>query len=156
MDINITLLGEMLTFAVLLWVMVKYIWPRLTKAIEARQQQILENIEEVKKGREEMALVQQNITEQLGEAKAEAALIVARAQQQSLFLIEESKVVAKGERNKILARMEEEMQLEIAKVKEQLQHQTAELVIAAAEQVIKQSFDEASQRKLIDQIIAGI
>ena len=44
MNPNITLLGQMISFAILIWFTVKFIWPPLTKAIEDRQQKIAECI----------------------------------------------------------------------------------------------------------------
>jgi F-type H+-transporting ATPase subunit b len=156
MDINITLFGEMLTFMVLLWVMGKYIWPQLTKAIEKRQQQIVEGVEAAKKGHKDLAATQQKIAEQLQHAKDQAAIILEQAQQKSVTLIEQSRAEAQQERNKVLAQVEDEIKLAYGQASVELQQYIAELAVAIAEKAIKQNFDDKSQDRLINKIIAGI
>ena len=37
MNFNATLIGEMISFAILIWFSVHFIWPHINKAIEERQ-----------------------------------------------------------------------------------------------------------------------
>lgn len=156
MDINITLFGEMLTFMVLLWVMAKYIWPQLTKAIEERQQQIIEGVEAAKKGHKDLAVAQQKIAEQLQQARDQAEFILKQAQQKSATLIEQSKIEVQRERSKVLAQVEEEVKLVYSRASVELQQHTVELAVAVAKKAIEQNFDDESQDRLINRIIAGI
>lgn len=156
MDINITLFSEMLTFLLLLWVMARYVWPQLTKAIEERQQQIVQGVEAAKQGHKDLSAAQQEITEQLQQARDRAASILERAQQKSVALVEQSKVEAQRERSKVLVQAEEEIKLAYSRASDELQQHAVELAVAVAEKAIKQNFDDEAQDKLIDRIIAGI
>ena len=40
MDINLTFLGQMVSFAILVWFTTKFIWPQLNHAIEERQRRL--------------------------------------------------------------------------------------------------------------------
>jgi len=156
MDINLTLFGEMLTFAVLVWVTMKYIWPPLVKVMEERQQKIADGLEAAKRGQEALKLAQKNITQQLQEAKDRATTILDQANQQANQLIEEGKVKAQEECTKILAKARLDVEQEINNTKHELQQQTADLVIAATEKILQQRIDKTTHQKLIDQVIAEI
>jgi len=156
MSINITLLGEMLTFAVLVWVTMKYIWPPLTKVMEERQKKIAAGLEAAQQGQYALELAQKNIAGQLHEAKAKVVVILDQANQQANNLIEESRIKAQSECAKILAKSKLDIEQEINKTQQELQQQTASLVIAATEKILQQKIDAATQQKLINQLIAEI
>ncbi|MEI8055306.1 MAG: F0F1 ATP synthase subunit B [bacterium] len=156
MDINVTLFGEMLTFAVLVWATMKYIWPPLTKVMEERQKKIAAGLEAAQQGQYALELAQKNIDKQLREAKAKVAIILDQASQQANNLVEEGRIKAQSECAKILAKSKLDIQQEINKTKQELQQQTADLVIAATEKILQQKIDTATQQKLINQLIADI
>lgn len=156
MDINITLFGEMLTFAVLIWVTMRYIWPPLMKAIYDRQQKIASGLEAALRGKEELALARANVIEQLRQTKAETVLLLNQASQQAEDLIAKSKAIAQMERDKILAQAQLDIKQEINNAKNTLQQQTADLVIIATEKMLQQKIDNVTQKKLIDNLIASV
>ena len=47
MNINFTLIAQAIAFAVLIWFTVKFVWPPLLKAIEARQKEIADGLAEI-------------------------------------------------------------------------------------------------------------
>jgi F-type H+-transporting ATPase subunit b len=156
MDINLTLFGEMLTFAVLVWVTMKYIWPPLTKAMEERQQKIAAGLEAAQRGQQALETAQKNIAQQLNEARTRATVILDQANQQANNLIEESKIKAQEECAKVFTKTKLDIEQEINKTKKELQQQTVTLVIAATEKILQQKIDQDTQQKLIDQLIAEI
>ncbi len=156
MDINVTLFGEMLTFAVLVWVMMKYIWPPLIKALEERQQKIAAGLEAAQRGKHELALVQTSVSERLRKAKAEASLMLNQAKQQANDMLEQTKASAAEERAQILAQAKIDIEQETNSAKNLLQQQTAELAIAAAEKILQQKVNDVTQKKLIDDLISSI
>lgn len=156
MDINVTLFGEILTFAVLVWVTMKYIWPPLIKAMEERQQKIAAGLEAAQQGQYALELAQKNIAQQLHEAKDKATVILDRANKQANDLIEEGRVKAQNECAIILAKAKLDIEQEINKTKKELQQQVADLAIIAAEKILQQKIDDTMQQKLVDKLIAEI
>lgn len=156
MDINITLFGEMLTFAILVWVMMKYIWPPLMQVIQERQQKITEGLAAAEQSKHELELTQASIAEQLWQARAKVAAVLDKAEQQAEAFIEQSKVTAQTERAKILAQAKLELEREVNKTKGELQQQTVDLVITATEKILRQKVDAETQNKLIDELIASV
>lgn len=156
MDINVTLFGEMLTFAVLVWVTMKYVWPPLVKVMEERQQKIAAGLEAAERGQRALELAQKNVAQQMAEAKTKVTEMLNLASHQASDLIEEGKRTTKEECAKILAKTKLDIAQEISKTKKELQQQTVTLVLTATEKILRQKMDETTQQKLIDQLIAEI
>jgi F-type H+-transporting ATPase subunit b len=156
MDINMTLFGEMITFAILVWATMKYIWPPLTKAMQERQQKIASGLAAAERGQHALEIAQKNVAQQLQKAKDKAASILDQAHQQATNVIEEGRVKAQDECTKILAKAKLDLEQEINKTKQELQHQTAGLVIDTVEKVLQQKIDSSTQQKLVKQVITEI
>lgn len=156
MDINVTLFGEMITFSILVWVMMRYIWPPLMKAIQERQQKIAAGLEAAERGQHELETAKLTATEHLHQTKIKANAIVDQAKIEAINIVEESKVNARIEHDKILALGKLELTQEINVAKSELQKQTSDLVIAIAEKILQQKIDATTQNKLIDDLIAKI
>ncbi len=146
----------MLTFAVLVWVMMKYIWPPLMKALEERQQKIAAGLEAAERGKRALELAKDNVAEQLRQTKAEAAAMLSQAGEQASELAEKVRATAEEERVKILAQAKIDIEQEVNKAKDILQQQMAGLVIMATEKILKQKVDDVTQKKLIDELISSI
>ena len=156
MNINLTLFGEMLTFAVLVWVIAKYIWPPLVKIIQERQEKIAAGLEAAERGQRELKLIQTNAAEQIHQAKIKATAILDQANQQANGFIEEGKISAQTERAKILAQAKLNLEQEVNKTKDELQQHVVDLVIATTEKILQQKVDETTQKNLIDKLITNI
>jgi F-type H+-transporting ATPase subunit b len=156
MDINVTLLGEMITFAVLIWVTMKFIWPPIVKAMQERQEKIAAGLEAAERGQHNLELSQKNAADQIRATKVEASRMLDQANERVNVLIEEAKVTAQKEGEKLIAKARNEIEQEVVKTKRQLQQQTSELVIKVAEKVLQQKIDKTAHEKLIDQLIEQI
>ena len=76
MNLNATLLGESIAFIVFVWFTMKYVWPPLNGAIEERQNKIADGLAASERAEKDLELAQEKATEQLKEAKAQAAEII--------------------------------------------------------------------------------
>lgn len=156
MDINVTLFGEMITFAILVWVMMKYVWPPFMKMLEERQQKIADGLEAAERGQNDLKIAQESVKKQLRDAKQESSSILDNANKKAVEIIEEGKEEAGVERDKILTKAAQNIVVETNKAKESLQKQTAELVVAATEKILQEKVDGETQKKLVDTLIAKI
>jgi F-type H+-transporting ATPase subunit b len=156
MDINITLFGEIITFAVLVWVTMKYIWPPLTKAMDERQKKIADGLEAAEKSKRNLELTEKNITKQLREVKVEAAAIIEQANQRAVQMIEEGKKNATEEGKKLLTVAKLGIDTEVESAKQQLQKEVADMVLAVTHKVLQQNINPAINQKLVDQFIAEL
>jgi F-type H+-transporting ATPase subunit b len=151
-SINATLIGQMITFALLVWFTMKYVWPPLLQALEERKKKIADGLASAEKGKHEMELAEKRATTLLREAKDQAADIVSLAQKRASELVDESKVAAKEEGERIKTAAQAEIEREIQKAKEGLRQQVAVLAVSAAEQILQQEVDKAKHKDIIDNL----
>lgn len=152
MSINATLIGQMITFALLVWFTMKYVWPPIMQALEERKKKIAEGLAAAEKGQHEMDLAEKRAGSLLREAKDQASEIVGLAQKRAGELVDESKMSAREEGERIVAAARAEIDREVQKAKEGLRQQVADLAVDAAEQILRQEVDRAKHKQIIDNL----
>lgn len=152
MSINATLLGQMITFALLVWFTMKYVWPPLMQALEERKKKIAQGLAAAEKGQNELDLAAKRATGLLREAKEQAADIVSLAQKRAGEVVEDSKATAKEEGARILTAAQAEIDREVHKAREELRKQVATLAVGAAEQILRQEVDRNKHKEIIDNL----
>jgi F-type H+-transporting ATPase subunit b len=152
MNINLTLIMQAIAFALFIWFCAKFVWPPLTRAIEARQKQIADGLAAGEQGRQELASAEKRVAAALEEAKAKAAEIVATGEKFKSETIDAAKNEAKAEGERILAAAKAEIAQEVARAKEQLRNQVADLAVAGASQILKREVDAKAHADLLRDI----
>lgn len=152
MSINATLIGQMITFALLVWFTMKYVWPPLMQALEERKKKIADGLAAAEKGKHEMALAEKRATALLREAKDQAAEIVNLAQKRAGELVDESKQAAREEGERMVTAARAEIDREVQKAKEGLRQQVAVLAISAAEQILQKEVDRNIHKNIIENL----
>ncbi|BDM66193.1 ATP synthase subunit b [Shewanella sp. NFH-SH190041] len=156
MNINATLLGQTVAFMIFVWFCMKFVWPPLMHAIDARQKKIADGLADADRAAKDLELAQEKATEQLKEAKATANEIIESANKRKNQIVEEAKAEADAERAKIIAQGKAEIEAERNRVKEELRKQLATLAVTGAEKILERSIDEAAQRDIVDKLVAEI
>lgn len=153
MDLNLTLLGEMLTFLVLVWFTLKFIWPPLLKAMKERQEKIAEGLAAAERGHHSLKLAQEQIVDNLREAKSQASVIIEKAREQGGLIVENEKLRAKEEGERVLNMAKKDIEVEISKSQKQMQKESAELAVMIAEKILKEKINLEVQDKLLDELL---
>jgi F-type H+-transporting ATPase subunit b len=156
MNINVTLIGELIAFVVFVLFCMKYVWPPLMAAIEDRQKTIADGLAASDRAAKELELAQGKATAQLKEAKAQAAEIIEAAKKRESQLIEEAAEKAQTEREKIIASGHAEIESERNRAKEELRKQVAVLAVAGAEKILERSIDAAEHSDILDKLVAEL
>ncbi|RBW43962.1 F0F1 ATP synthase subunit B [Psychromonas sp. B3M02] len=156
MNINATLIGQAIAFAIFVWFCMKYVWPPLLDAIEARQKKIADGLTQAERAGKDLELAQAKAAEKLKEAKAQAAEIIDQANKRRTQIVEEAKNEGEAERSKIIAQGEAEVEAERNRAREELRQQVATLAIAGAEKIIKRSIDKEANSDIIDKLVAEL
>ena len=156
MNINATMFGQMIAFTFFVWFCMKYVWPPLTAALEERQKRIADGLEAADKARKDLELVQEQVAEQLKEAKAQAASIIDQANKRSTQIIEEAKNQGKEEGQRMITGAQAEIEQEVNRAKEQLREQVASIAIAGAEKILEASIDEVAHAKITEKLAASL
>src|SRR5574337_350683 len=101
MDINATLLGQLITFGILVWFTMKYVWPPITKTIQEREKKIVAGLEAAERSKRELEMAEHKVLTIIREAKQEAQRIIDQANLNSAKLVEEAKGVSRVEGERI-------------------------------------------------------
>lgn len=152
MNINATLLGQMITFAVFVWFTMKFVWPLLMQAIEERQAKIADGLAAAEKGRHELELAEVRAKELLRERKQHAAEIVAHAQKRANEIIEEAKISARTESERILGSARTQISQDLQEARDKLQREVGQLAIAAAEQILMREVDAEAHQEIVNKL----
>ena len=156
MNITVTLLAQMIAFALLIWFVNKVMWGPLSGIMEARQKRIADGLAAAEKGKHEEELAKKKAVEVLKEAKEQAAEVVAQGQKRASEIVEEAKETARTEGERIVTAANAEIEREINQAKEALRAQVASIAIAGAEKVLKREIDAKSHDALLNDLAAEI
>jgi len=152
MNINFSLIAQAVAFALFIWFTVRYVWPPLLGAIEARQKQIADGLAAGEQGRKSLELSTRQAEEAIKEARARAAEIVSQAEKRGAQLVDEAKSVAKDEGAREKAAAKAEIGQEVQRAREQLREQVAALAVAGAEKILRREVDAKAHADLLDGI----
>ena len=93
MNINLTLIGQTIMFAMFVWFCMKFVWPPLVEAMAARKKAIEDGLKAAELGKEEHALAQKNAEDLIETSKTQAAEIIANADKQASVMIDTPRVL---------------------------------------------------------------
>ena len=152
MNINLTLIGQSITFFFFVWFCMKFVWPPIVNALEARRKQIADGLAAADRGKHELELSAKRATETLHEAKQKAAEIIAQAEKRAVQVIEEAKDTARQEGERQIAAAKSEIEQEIMRAREQLRGEVAALVVAGAEKILRREVDAKAHADLLEAV----
>ena len=152
MNINLTLIMQAVAFAAFIWFTARFVWPPLMSAIEARRKTIADGLAAGEQGRQNLASADKRAADVLAQAKAQAGEIVALGEKFKAETIEQAKVDAKAEADRIVAAAKAEITQEVARAKESLRTAVAELAVAGASKILKREVDPKAHAELLREI----
>jgi F-type H+-transporting ATPase subunit b len=156
LDFNATLIGQMITFAIFVWVTMKYVWPPLMKILDARRDAIATGLAQAEKASRDLELAEIKVQEELLCARQKSAEIIDNANRRASAIIDEAKEKAIAEGGKIIARAEEEILQSKQQMKSELLNELGSLIVAGASKVVGEYIDEKSQSRILDEFIGEV
>ncbi|CAN5704335.1 F0F1 ATP synthase subunit B [soil metagenome] len=156
MDINATLFGQAITFGILVWFTMRFVWPPLMQAMEERAKRIADGLADAEKGRHDLELAETRAKTILREGKQQAQENIVHAQKRADEIIEEAKANARTEGERIVADARAQITQETQQAKEQLQREVARLALVGAEQVLMREVDANAHRDVLDKLAARL
>lgn len=156
MNIDLTLFGEMITFAIFVWVTMRFIWPPIVKAMNERQKKITDGLEAAEKGKRELELAQHKSTTILDKAKDEATNILDNANSRATKILAGAKMRGLAENKKIIANAKVEIEQETFQAQEKLQQEVSRLVVLGAEKILAKEVDLATHERMLQELIKEI
>jgi F-type H+-transporting ATPase subunit b len=156
MNINATLFGQAVVFAILIWFTVKFIWPPLLKAIEDRQKKIAEGLAAAERGQKELQQSHGDAAVIVNEAREKALKIVDKANRRSNEIIDEARVTAISEGQRLVGDARQEVQLEQSRARDALRKDVARLAVAGASRLLEREIDPKAHAELIEKLATEI
>ncbi len=156
MNVTATLIGQMLTFAVLVWFINRFLWDPMTKMMEDRKKRIADGLAAAERGKHEQELAEKHAKEVIHEAKQQAAEIISQAQKRAAEIVDEAKGNARTEGERLLTAANAEIQQEVNRAKEQLRGQVVSLAVAGAGRVLNREIDTKAHDELLKDLVAQI
>ena len=156
MSLNWTMIGQTLTFIVFVAACWKWIWPLLINAMRERQEAIAEGLASAERAAKDLELAQERATDQLKDARNEAAGLIEQARQRANQMIEDAKNEAREEGERLKEAAQAEIEQEVNRAKEALRAQVAALAVQGAGQVLGEAVDASRHSQLIDRLAAEL
>lgn len=156
MNINLTLIGQSITFIFFVMFVMKFVWPPLMAALDERKSKIADGLAAAEKGKHDGELAKQRVLDTLKEAKEKAQEIINLAEKRASEIVEESKDTARVEGERILVAANAEIEQEMNRAREQLRGQVVSLAVAGAGKVLKREIDEKANEDLLKDLVAQL
>ena len=156
MNINLTLIGQSITFIFFVMFCMKFVWPPLVAALDERKAKIADGLAAAEKGKHDGELAKQRVLDTLKEAKVKAQEIINLAEKRASEIVEESKDTARVEGERILVAANAEIEQEMNRAREQLRGQVVSLAVAGAGKVLKREIDEKANEDLLKDLVSQL
>lgn len=156
MEIGMTLLGQALSFAILIWFTMKFIWPPLTKAMDDRAQRIAEGLNAAERAKAELKDADARVAEEIKKARVQAAEIIDKAHAQANQIVDKAKADALLEAARVKATAQAEVEGMVGKAREQLRGQVATLAVQGASKILQREINPDAHKALLDQLVTEI
>lgn len=150
MDINATLFGQMITFAIFVWFTMKFVWPPLEKTLQDRQAKISEGLAAAERGHTELATAQKYAVQHIHESKQQAIDIIDQAKKQALLLIEDARKQALIEREQSRVLTQAALEQERLMMQQNLKTEFARLLRSSTEKLLSRVLTEHDQKTLLE------
>ena len=156
MSITATLVVQMITFAILVWFVMSFVWPPIAKALDERAAKVREGLSAADRAKAELTSANQRIEQQLGAARTDAAKRLADAERLAQSMIEDAKTRASEEGARIVAAARAEAGQESTRARETLREQVATLAVKGAEQILRREVDARAHADLLGRLKAEL
>ena len=156
MNLNATLFAQMVVFFILWWVVAKFVWPPLIKALDERAAKVAEGLAAAEKGKVDLDLATKRADQALAEAKSEGTQRIAEAEKRAQQSAEEIKQIAQTEAARIIAQAKSEAEQQVIRARDVLRNEVAVLAVKGAEQILRREVDPKAHAALLDQLKAEL
>jgi F-type H+-transporting ATPase subunit b len=155
-NINATLIGQMVAFAIFIFLTQRFVWPPIVAAMAERTKRIADGLQAADKAEKDLELAKKKVTEELGSAKKEAAAIIDSANKRAIEIVEEAKEKARVEADRLKASAAAEIEQATSRAREELRSKVVVLAMAGAEKILASSIDQNAHTELVNKLAAEL
>lgn len=152
MNLNATLIAQLVVFLILAWFTMKFVWPPIMKALDERRGLIADGLAAAEKAKGDVHRAEKKAGEELRKARESAAEFRSGAERQSAQLIEEARTESARIVKAAREAAEAEAGLAAQRAKEALREQVAVLAVAGAERILRKEINAQAHAELLTQL----
>jgi len=156
MNINLTLVVQMIVFIVLIWFTMKFVWPMILGPMEERAKKIATGLAAGEKGQQELAQARDRADAIVREARERATQIVEQAQRQANDLVDQAKGTATSEGARLVEQAKQQIELETSHAREALRREVATIAVSAASKVLEREINPQTHADLLNKLATQI
>ncbi len=156
MNINLTLIVQMLVFATLVFAVMKWVWPVILGAMDERERKIAQGLAAAEQGEQELSAARGKADEIVREARERANQIIDHAQHRANDLVEQAKGTASAEGARLIAAAQQQIELDTTHARESLRREVAGIAVGAAAKLLQREIDANKHAELLDQLAAEV
>jgi F-type H+-transporting ATPase subunit b len=153
MNINATLIVEMLTFLLFVWFVMAVVWPPVIRALEKRHTLIAEGIASADQGRQALDQAKKQGEAIIAEARSQAAAILRQAEERADSVVDAAMGEGKREAELIVAQAHQELDVQMKAAKRELYNEIAGLALKAAGQVVMEDLNDEKHHKMVNTLV---
>ena len=155
-DLNATLIAQIINFLILVAILTKVAYKPLMQALADRQAKIADSLEMAEQEKQAAEKLKQEYLAQLAEARTQAQTIVEKAAKLAEQTKEEILKEAREESSRLLKVTQEEIAREREQAIAELKGEVVTLAVAAASKIIAQNMDEQANARIVDDFINNL
>ena len=156
MNINLTLIVQMIVFILLIWFTMKFVWPMILGPMNEREARIAKGLAAAEEGERELAAARGKADAIIREARERANQIINHAQQRANEVIEQARGAASSESARIVAAAQQQIELDTTRAKEGLRREVAGIAVDAASKLLGREIDARAHADLLAQLAEEI
>lgn len=153
MNINISIIGQAITFGILIWFTMKFVWPPLLAAIDKRNKEIAEGLDAAAAGQKKLDEAQQDYDQLLAEGRDKQNQQVAAGKEKYDAQLAQATADAQAEKDKIIASGRKQVEQERQAMVRELQEKYAGLVVAGARKIIRREIDAQAHEDIVADLV---
>ena len=152
MNINATLVLQIIVFFLLGLFTMKFVWPPIMNALDERRQKIADGLAAADKAKLELASANKRVEAELSASRDQTSGLLADAERHAQAIVEEAKGRATEEAAKIMAAAQADTEQQVIKAREVLREQVAGLAVKGAEQILRKEVNAAAHADLLSRL----
>lgn len=149
-------LTNLVNFGLIVWLLAKFLWPSISKAIGERQKIINQGLEDAETAKERLAKSQADYQAKLVQARQEAQEIARQADERGQKIKEQAQQTAQQEAEDLRQRVASELAREKDQMTMAVHQRSVELVTTALEKVLQEKLDSKTDEKMIQQALKSL
>ncbi len=154
---NATFLVELAAFAIIAFILGKYVIPPINKAMTARQDAIRTQFSELEEAKSEAQEAEEKFKAQTADARHEAARIREEAREQGATIVAEMREQAQAEASRIVEHAQAQIAAERQQAVATLRAEVGSLATTLAGRIVGESLeDDERSNRVVDRFLADL